>query len=73
MSLFRQVQIQTQVDPMEEYEAMGANACSGENRFADPDKLCPFEGDFKARWIKGFCEARRGKHHMTYINGELVR
>ena len=69
----RLLQTQTQVDPMEEYEAMGANAYSGENRFADPDKLCPFEGDFKARWMKGFCEARRGKHTMTYINGELVR
>ena len=71
--MFRLQQVQIQVDPMEKYEAMGANAYSGENRFADPDKLCPFEGDFKARWMKGFCEARRGKHSLTYINGELVR
>ena len=71
--MFRLQQIQTQVDPMQEYEAMGASAYSGENRFADPDELCPFEGDFKARWIKGFCEARAGKHHMTYINGKLMR
>tara|TARA_R110000824_G_scaffold104045_1_gene246948 strand:- start:48 stop:257 length:210 start_codon:yes stop_codon:yes gene_type:complete len=68
----RLLQTQIQIDPMQKYEGMGAKAY-GENKYADPDKLCPFAGDFRARWMKGFCEARRGKHSMTYIDGKLVR
>ena len=60
--MFRLEQVQIQVDPMEEYEAMGATAYY-KNRDVNPMVLCPFEGDFKARWIKGFCEARAASSH----------
>ena len=45
MFRFRLEQVQIQVDPMQEYEAMGAKAYY-KNRDVNPMVLCPFEGDF---------------------------